>query len=268
MSLSPAKQELLRRLRSEEQPKPDGGPISLREGEGSPALVLVHPVGGALFCYAPLAAALRAPSPVYGFADESGDGDEPAEERIPRLAREYLDRLRESGIPRPWVLGGWSFGGLVAYEMARIEGESTPVLLLDAAYVTDDDPMWSEDELRTYFVQDVTGLTGTTAESDDFDELGARAGLSREELAERYRIFHRNALGQLAYRPGPYAGPVTLVRAEQSGDPTADWKRVHSGSFDGHTVPGNHYDVVSSDLAEPLARIVDAALADAGGGSW
>ena len=66
MSLSPAKQELLRRLRSE-QPKHDGGPISLRAGDGSPALVLVHPVGGALFCYAPLAAALRAPSPVYGF---------------------------------------------------------------------------------------------------------------------------------------------------------------------------------------------------------
>jgi thioesterase domain-containing protein len=266
MSLSPAKQELLRRLRSEE-PKPNGGPISLRAGEGSPTLVLVHPVGGALFCYAPLAAALRAPSPVYGFADETGDGDGPAEERIPRLAQEYLDRLRESDIPRPWVLGGWSFGGLVAYEMARIEGESTPVLLLDAAYVTDDDPMWSEQQLRDYFVQDVTGLTGTTAESDDLEELGARAGLSREELAERYRIFHRNALGQLAYRPGPYAGPVTLVRADESGDPTADWKRVLSGSFGSHTVPGNHYDVVSSDLAEPLARIVDATLGDAGGGS-
>jgi thioesterase domain-containing protein len=270
MSLSPAKQELLRRLRSEEQPKPDGGPISLRAGEGSPTLVLVHPVGGALFCYAPLAAALRAPSPVYGFADETdgGDGDEPPEERIPRLAREYLDRLRESDVPGPWVLGGWSFGGLVAYEMARIEDASAPVLLLDAAYVTDDEPMWSEAELRGYFVQDVTGLTGTTAETDDFDELGARAGLSPEELAERYRIFHRNALGQLAYRPGPYAGPVTLVRAEQSGDPTADWKRVVSGSFRGETVPGNHYAIVSGDLAEPLGRIVDRTLASAGGGSW
>lgn len=268
MSLSPAKQELLRRLRSEEQPKPDAGPISLREGDGSPALVLVHPVGGAVFCYAPLAGALRAPSPVYGFADETGDGEGPPEERIPRLAREYLDRLRESGVPRPWVLGGWSFGGLVAYEMARIEGESSPVLLLDAAYVTDDDPMWSEAELRSYFVQDVTGLTGTTAETDDLEGLGAQAGLSPDELAERYRIFHRNALGQLAYRPEPYAGPVTLVRAEQSGDPTADWKRVASGPFHGETVPGNHYAIVSGELAEPLGRIVDRTLASTGGGSW
>jgi thioesterase domain-containing protein len=267
MSLSPAKQELLRRLRSE-QPKQEGGPISLRAGDGTPSLVLVHPVGGAVFCYAPLAAALRAPSPVYGFADETGDGDGPPEERIPRLAQAYLDRLRDSGIPRPWVLGGWSFGGLVAYEMARIEGESTPVLLLDAAYVTDDDPMWSEAELRSYFVQDVTGLTGGKAETDDLEELGARAGLSREELGERYRIFHRNALGQLAYRPQPYAGPVTLVRAEQSGDPTADWKRVVSGPFRGETVPGNHYGIVSGELAEPLGRIVDRTLGSTGGGSW
>jgi thioesterase domain-containing protein len=225
-------------------------------------------VGGALFCYAPLAAALGAPSPVYGFADETDEGDDPPEERIPRLAREYLDRLRESDVPRPWVFGGWSFGGLVAYEMARIEGESSPVLLLDAAYVTDEDAMWSEAELRGYFVQDVTGLTGTTAETDDFEELGARAGLSREELAERYRIFHRNALGQLAYRPGPYGGPVTLVRAEQSGDPTADWKRVASGPFRGETVPGDHYAIVSGGLAESLGRIVDGTLASTGGGSW
>src|SRR5207247_9376611 len=86
MSLSPAKLELLRRLRSE-QPQPNDGPmISLRAGDGSPALVLVHPVGGAPFCYAPLVAPLRAPSPGSGFADDTGDGDGTPEERIPRLA--------------------------------------------------------------------------------------------------------------------------------------------------------------------------------------
>jgi thioesterase domain-containing protein len=266
-ALSPAKLELLRRLRGD-RPPTTSGPISLRAGEGSPTLVLVHPVGGALFCYAPLAAALQAPSPVYGFADETGDGDEPPVERIPRLAEQYLADLRENGIPRPWVLGGWSFGGLVAYEMARIEGESSPVLLIDAAYVKDDDPVWSEEKLRSYFVQDVTGLTGTTAETEDFEELGSRAGLSPDELAERYRIFHTNALGQLAYRPEPYAGPVTLVRAERSPDPTPDWERVVSGPLRSHTVPGDHYHVVSGEVAEPLARIVDATLSDAGGGSW
>jgi thioesterase domain-containing protein len=269
MSLSPAKLELMRRLRSE-QPKPGGGPISLRAGDGSPALVLVHPVGGALFCYAPLVGALRAPSPVYGFADETaaGDGDGPPEERIPRLAQEYLDRLRESGIPRPWVLGGWSFGGLVAYDMARVENESSPVLLLDAAYVTDDEPEWTEEKLRSYFAQDVTGLAGAAPEADDFDELGERVGVSREELDERYRIFHANALGLLAYRPQRYDGPVTLVNAEGSPDVAADWKRVVSGPFRSETVPGDHYEIVSGGLAEPLGRIVDRTLASTGGGSW
>jgi len=267
MSLSPAKQELLRRLRSE-RPHETSGLISLRAGEGSPALVLVHPVGGALFCYAPLAAALRAPSPVYGFVDEGGDGEGPPEERVPRLAREYLDRLRESGVPRPWVLGGWSFGGLVAYEMARIEDESSPVLLLDAAYATDDEPEWSEERMRSYFAQDVTGLAGAAPASTDFDELGARVGLSPEELDERYRIFHANGLGLLAYRPQPYGGPVTLVNAERSPDVAADWKRVVTGPFRSEMVPGDHYGIVSGDLAEPLARIVDRTLASTGGGSW
>jgi thioesterase domain-containing protein len=267
MSLSPAKLELLQRLRSQRS-QPSSGPIALRAGNGSPALVVVHPVGGALFCYAPLAAALRASSPVYGFADEPGDGDAPPEERIPLLAREYLDRLQASGIPRPWVLGGWSFGGLVAYEMARIEDESSPVLLLDAAYVTDDEPAWPEERLRSYFAQDVTGLAGTASETDDFDELAARSGVSREELGERYRIFHVNALGLLAYRPQRYDGPVTLVNAERSPDVAAEWKRVVSGPFRSETVPGDHYAIVSGALAEPLGRIVDRMLASTGGGSW
>ena len=36
----------------------------------------------------------------------------------------------------------------------------------------------------------------------------------------------------------------------------------------GHTVPGNHYGIVSGELAEPLGRIVDRTLASTGGGSW
>jgi thioesterase domain-containing protein len=267
VSLSPAKLELLRRLRTE-QPQANGGPISLRAGDGAPALVLVHPVGGAVFCYAPLAAALRSPAPVYGFADEAGDGDEPPEERIPRLAQGYLDRLRERDVERPWVLGGWSFGGLVAYEMARIEDEGSPVLLLDADYVGDDEPEWPEEKLRSYFAQDVTGLAGAAPETADFEELGARLGVSREELDQRYRIFHANALGLLAYRPQPYDGPVTLVNAERSPDVAADWKRVVTGPFRSETVPGDHYAMVSGALAEPLARIVDSTLASTGGGSW
>ena len=152
--------------------------------------------------------------------------------------------------------------------MARLEGKSSPVLLLDAAYTSDDEPMWSEEKLRSYFAQDVAGLAGGTAETDDLDELGARAGLGPEEVRERYRIFHANALGLLAYRPDPYAGPVTLVVAECSPDVTGAWARVVSGPLRTHTVPGDHYQIVSGDVAEPLARIVDTALASAGGGSW
>ena len=43
--------------------------MPLRGGTSSPTLVLVHPIGGALFCYAALTAALETSSPVYGFAD-------------------------------------------------------------------------------------------------------------------------------------------------------------------------------------------------------
>jgi hypothetical protein len=92
--------------------------------------------------------------------------------------------------------------------------------------------------------------------------------VSRAELDERYRIFHANALGLLAYRPQRYDGPVTLVNAEGSPDVAAEWKRVATGPFRSETVSGDHYAIVSSEVAASLARIVDGTLADTGGGSW
>ena len=102
--LSPAKQELLLRLRGAAHASP-GGPVPLRGGTGSPTLVLVYPVGGALFCYAALTAALETSSPVYGFADAGELAGEAPEQRIPRLAAWYLAELGEAEVPRPRVLG-------------------------------------------------------------------------------------------------------------------------------------------------------------------
>jgi thioesterase domain-containing protein len=257
--LSPAKAELLRRLRSD---RPATGPVPLRPGSGSPTLVLVHPVGGALFCYAALTAALRSSSPVYGFADageETGDGPE---QRIPRLASRYLAELREADVPRPWLLGGWSFGGVVAYEMARQDGDVANVLLLDAAYVSDDEAAAApEPVVRRWFVRDIARLAGVPEEriADDpgEKELEELVGLGPDELSERYRIFEANSRGLLAYRPGPYRGVVTLVLAEESPDVSGEWAQHVSGRIDSHFVPGDHYELLSGSSVELVARIVD-----------
>lgn len=74
-------------------------------------LFLFHAAGGSSFVYEPLVDRLGADTPVYGVERVEG----PLEER----AASYLDRIREIAGGRPVAVGGWSFGGALAVEVAR-----------------------------------------------------------------------------------------------------------------------------------------------------
>ena len=98
--------------------------------EGSPKrtpLFLFHAAGGSSFVYEPLVDRLDPDSPVYGVERTEG----PLAER----AAGYLDRIREIADGRAIAVGGWSFGGALAVEVAhqlRSAGhEIALVVLLD-----------------------------------------------------------------------------------------------------------------------------------------
>jgi len=98
-----------------------------------PAFFCVHPGGGQVFLYAALARHLGSDQPFYGLQDpvlyEGGDPDISMEERASR----YVEALREIQPQGPYFLGGWSFGGHVAFQMAQClksQGEDVALLLL------------------------------------------------------------------------------------------------------------------------------------------
>ncbi|MBS7548520.1 polyketide synthase Pks13 [Dietzia massiliensis] len=95
--------------------------------EGRTPLFLFHAAGGSSFVYEPLVERLGEGTPVYGVERVEG----PLEAR----AATYLDRVRELAAGRPVALGGWSFGGALAVEVARqlraAGDEVSLVVLLD-----------------------------------------------------------------------------------------------------------------------------------------
>src|SRR6185369_4049726 len=93
--------------------------VQLQRGDGNQPLFFVHPVGGNVFCYAELARELGDEQPFYALQSFGlADGDEPLT-AVSEMATRYLDALRQVQPEGPYKLGGWSFGGLVAYEMAQ-----------------------------------------------------------------------------------------------------------------------------------------------------
>lgn len=240
----------------------------------SPAqVILLHPSGGELFCYIPLVRALREGIGVAGFAADPRDAAVSPQESMTATATRIARALTATGLPESCCLAGWSYGGVLAFEIARLlerdSGARPPVVLLDASYDEDLVPI-DEPTVRRRFVHDVARLAGRdgpavravlhdpAAGSAEIREtlasLEVELELSDAELAGRYAIFRACALALQSYHPpGPYGGPVTLLAVSPRAVVEQQWRAVCTGRFHGDDLPGDHYTL----FTEPaLSRIV------------
>ncbi|MEY9908354.1 amino acid adenylation domain-containing protein [Catenulispora sp. MAP12-49] len=259
----------------------DGGraPVVMRASSGPAQVILLHPSGGELFCYMPLLRELPADIGVIGFAADPADAAFDPADGLARTAARISEALISEGLPESCCLAGWSYGGVLAFEVARqIEertGQQPAVVLLDAAYDEDTVPL-DEATVRQRFVHDVARLAGrggaaVRAVLDDpaagvadigrtLTGLGVRLELTEQELTSRYETFRACALSMQAYcPPGPYGGRITALAATPRVAVHEQWRSVSTGRFCGERVPGDHY-TLFTELA--LGRVV-AAVEDA-----
>jgi thioesterase domain-containing protein len=291
--VSERKRMLLASLLAERERRP-GGPAAverLRAGSGDP-IVLVHPVGGNILSYVELVRHLAGGPPVVALA-----ADSLLAERVPsmpELAAHYVERLDRAGI-RPALLAGWSFGGVVAFEMARqlaARDVVCPTVLLDSMPAEPGQVGQDRDEtgIAQLFVEDLVrsadryphefGLTADAAlwrQPTEDAELGAEqavlraerhlaehgfvVGLPADALLARYRTY-RNAVRTLdTYLVPPHAHPVLLVHATRGDDdPPSVWGPV-CAALAVHTIDTDHYDLMRPPFVRRAAELVGDAHA-------
>ncbi|HVR95631.1 MAG TPA: amino acid adenylation domain-containing protein, partial [Thermoanaerobaculia bacterium] len=253
--------------------------VPLRPGEGPP-LFLVHPVGGNILCYGELARHLRK-VPAYGLqAAGLEEGREP-QETVEEMAECYLDAVRRA-VPRgPYRLAGWSFGGLVAFEMARrlsAEGEMVEKLVLLDSPVPGAFhlPEPADADLLAGLALDLGGLAGVDLgiRPADLKGLDAEKGLAR--ILERardigalppgveagafrlWRVYRANARAARAYRPQPYEGRMVVLAAEANPllgrlGLALGWQRFAAGVA-AKTLPADHYGLLRPPVVQQIAE--------------
>ncbi len=244
--------------------------------EGSrPPLFLCEAVG----LYQPLARRLGPDQPVYALFREVRR-DYP---RVEELAASYIEEVRSLWPDGPYHLGGLSFGGVVAFEMARqlaAEGQNVGVLAL-----FDSPTPWAA-TLRS----PIGRLAGHAANLFRFGpkylrhKLGVRLTKLRRALRgdeispsvdqnpDGLRAIFARAASQ--YVPGPYPGEIDLFilanrhamgdslydPAVQVVDPMLGWGRVAPGRVSVHEVPGDHIGLLQEPHVGPMAEILRARL--------
>jgi len=93
--------------------------LALRRTGSRPPLFCVYELGGDVGVYFELAAELGADQPVFGLRSSSAHHPERIPDSIETAARQARNRLRKFLPAGPFALAGFSWGGLLAFEMAR-----------------------------------------------------------------------------------------------------------------------------------------------------
>ncbi|MEU9107572.1 amino acid adenylation domain-containing protein [Streptomyces xanthophaeus] len=264
-------------------------PITPRGDSGRAAFFCVHPAGGAVVPYIPLARLLGQDQPFYGLEAPGLDGSAPPEE-LAEYARRYVAAVRSAQPAGPYHLGGWSVGGAIAAEMAaqlRDAGEEVAALLLfDTSLpgegLADTAALPDQAELLCSFVHDLAGLRERTVPALDPEHLRSlspdgrldhvvdlleRTGLVpadvRDELRARIRVFLATSRAVLLHPARPVDAPLTLLTAaDEDNVPVARWRELATRDVAHLPVPGNHYTMLQHPRVEALAhevrRVLDA----------
>ncbi len=118
----PTVEEQAHVLRAESRSTADGvwSPlVAIRpEGDKTP-FFCVHPAGGIVYCFRDLARQLGGDRPFYALQAAGLEGDQPPFEVFEEMAARYVEAIRSIQAEGPYHLGGWSLGGVIAFEMAR-----------------------------------------------------------------------------------------------------------------------------------------------------
>ncbi|MBT3399427.1 MAG: amino acid adenylation domain-containing protein, partial [Rhodospirillaceae bacterium] len=88
------------------------------EGRQLP-LFCIHPAGGLVLVYETLVAGIGPNIPLYGLQARGLENDDPPHRSVSEMAACYLEAIQRFQPNGPYRLLGWSFGGMVAHEMAR-----------------------------------------------------------------------------------------------------------------------------------------------------
>jgi amino acid adenylation domain-containing protein/non-ribosomal peptide synthase protein (TIGR01720 family) len=261
---------------AQEEPGPWSPLVEITSGQGTP-FFCAHPAGGTVLCYGELAR-LAGPRPFCALQARGVEGGDPPDDDISIMAARYLAAVRDRRPAGPYLLGGWSMGGLVAYEMAQqlaAAGERVSrLILIDTptpdlvgelpdqaaalARLLDGVIPVDLDRLREMPVEQ--RLRHVLAEAERVGMVPA--GMDPDRAGHLFAVYAAHVEAVRGYRPRPYAGPVTLLRATDSGVSAPDygWSGLLTGPWQVVDVPGTHESVVWPPNVQRLAEVLHDEL--------
>jgi thioesterase domain-containing protein/acyl carrier protein len=257
----------------------DGSPLVLLQAGGEEVpFFFVHPVAGNVLPYGDLVKYLDRERSYFGFQAAGLVEGQTSTSRLEEMASQYVSALLSARPEGPYLLGGWSLGGVVAFEMAQQlkaqQREVEVLALIDAKIPIGSEPTEDMATLLLEFAEHLNvALEAIDISVDLFASLSAEQqlvhafakarelqvvpeGLSLQQFHRIFAVFRHNRRALQQYLPEPYSGHVSLFEAEPSRfhEPVWDWEELVMGGISRYEIGGNHFTIMREPYVEELAR--------------
>lgn len=263
---------------------------ALKDRGARPPLLIVSGVGGHVFIFRELAKILGPDQPVFAFTAVGAEGEELPRESVEEIAAAYEREIERRGLRGPLVVGGYSFGALVAFELARrlrARGQTVGGIVAFDAFapgyperlpaweraLAHVDELWKRDRKGrlAYLVERADNARRRLLFKLGKGEVLAPAveGADREREEQMKRVWATLMQAQLAYVPRAIdPGPLLLFVAEKQivwpatrmDDPVKGWRRWIGGRIDVIPVKGEHLELFRSDNIERMAASIRSMI--------
>ena len=273
--------------------------VPIQINGSKPPFFAVHGIGGGVG-YRDLSNSLGNDQPLFGLQAVGQDGQEAFDVSIEAMASRYIRAMRSQQPHGPYRIGGYCFGGLIAYEMAcQLEemGEQVSTLAIfegTLAHEVDTSVpfshrlhafrqnllAWIRDYASMPSHQLFTRIRSTFAkvlmkfqrnpELDRRVRVEETLGIDAQHIPQKNKeLLDIHMQAALDYAPNPYNGRVTLFRARTrsfnevvfgSLDPQMGWGELARGGVQVHLVDGFHRNMHLAPYVSSLAAELKKCL--------
>jgi len=250
--------------------------VPIQTDGSKPPFFCVHGAGGTVLRFYDLARHLGSDQPVYGLQARGLQGIQSCDTRVEDMAARYLEEIRKVQPAGPYFIGGYSFGGLIAFEMAQqllAEHQEQAIVVMFDTFC----PRQAKTHLFGLLKLSMKTLSAVILKlvkapasqraayiSQIVNTL--KQGIQRRVHEAKVPLVLKRVRSACThagkeYTPQTFPGSVILFRSQktpllQLGDPQVAWNRYVSEGVEVHEIDSNHDDV----LREPQVRMIAAQL--------
>jgi amino acid adenylation domain-containing protein len=275
-------EKLANLLKQEGWSAPYSSLVPIQPEGTKPPLFCVHPIGGNVLEYYSLAAHLGKEQPVYGLQSLGLDGKATPLRSVEAMATHYITEMKIVQPHGPYCLVGYSFAGLVVYEMAQQldrQGEKVALLVLldriSPTFVPYRSSLWHEIiriHLDNLALLDLKGRIKYVIDRITYKSI--YKGSFREYMMAQWHnalspayinVFDANLQASDDYQTQTYPGDLTLFRCQiqpqdQAFSPDLGWRDLVTGTVEIHPLPSPHHSLLQDPYVQSLAQALKICI--------